>query len=252
MIDVATEQVIHSRQLYIAKSIFYLCDRYGIRCFLVGGSLLGAVKGGTILRGDKDVDIGMLREDYERFVSVASELPDDLIFLEARVDPTYNWLFAKVYQRGTKLIPNEVPLFGPSTGIYVDICPYDYVDEKAEGRQRKTAKLYKWFMLLKGQPSRKSIKLSLLGMAGRLINRAMIVDKFANGYSKSDRVANLIGGTSKDWFYLDEIRDGQQVEMNGARFYTPEWKRYLDENYPGWQNNDMSRTEMDEYEVEFE
>lgn len=252
MIDAITEQEIHSRQLYIAKAVFDLCDKRGIHCFLVGGSLLGAVKEGSILQGDKDVDIGMLREDYERFVKIASELPDDLKFLEARSDNSYNWLFAKVYQKHTKLIVKEPPLFGPSTGIYVDICPYDYVDEKAEEGQRKNAKLYKWLMLLKGQPSRKSIKLSLIGMASRLIGREKIIYQFAHGYPKSDKVANLIGGTAKDWFYLKEIEGMGKVEMNDIQFNAPDWKRYLDENYPGWRDSDMSRNELDGYEVEFE
>lgn len=252
MIDAAAEREIHGRQLYIARSVFDLCEKHGIRCFLVGGSLLGAVKEGSILQGDKDVDIGMLREDYERFVKIASELPHDLGFLEARSDDSYNWLFAKVYQRGTKLTPKEPPLFGPTTGVYVDICPYDYVDEKAEKKQRKTAKLYKWFMLLKGKPSRKSIKLSLVALAGGIVSREKIIKTFAKGYPESDRVANLIGGTAKDWFYQSEIDDMGKVVMNDTQFSAPKWERYLDVNYPDWKSNDMSRSKLNEYEVEFE
>ena len=135
LIDQKAEQEIHKRQLYITQAVFDLCERHHIQCFLVGGSLLGAVKEQGVLKGDKDVDIGMLREDYERFCKMTSELPDDLCFCEARSDDSYNWLFAKVYQKGTKLIPKEVPMFGPATGIYVDINPYDYVSEDEEKRK---------------------------------------------------------------------------------------------------------------------
>lgn len=254
VIDRKAEQEIHRRQLYITNSVFDLCRRYDIRCFLVGGSLLGAVKEQGILQGDKDVDIGMLREDYEKFCKVASELPEDLCFLEARTDSSYNWLFAKVYQRGTKLIPKEGPLFGPVTGIYVDIIPYDYVssDEKKRKSEYRQAKLKKWFMLLKGRPGKQSLKLIGMSLLGRTQSRNKLIHFFAGESPKTGMVQNVVGGTRNDWFTADEIFNIKEITMGGSVFRAPRYERYLDANYPGWRTKDMSRTELDGFEVEYE
>lgn len=254
IIDQKAEQEIHRRQLYITKAVFDLCKKHNIRCFMVGGSLLGAVKEKSILKGDKDVDIGMLREDYEKFYQIASELARDLTFLEARSDPNYNWLFAKVYQRGTRLIPKETPLFGSATGIYVDIIPYDYVSEDEDKRkvEYNLAKLKKWFMLLKRKPSKSNVKLKLMSILGKIQSRDKLVQFFADGQKKTSMVQNIVGGTEQDWFKLDEVMNLQPVEMNGSTFRAPVYKRYLDFNYPGWQERNMDRSELDEYEVEYE
>ena len=254
LVDQKTEQEIHKRQLYITQSVFDLCEKHGIGCFLVGGSLLGAVKEGAILKGDKDVDIGMRREDYERFCEVASELPDDLAFLDARKEKDYNWLFAKVYQKGTKLIPKEIPLFGPITGIYVDINPYDYVSEDEEKRKAeyKQAKLKKWLMLLKGKPAKKDLRLTLMSIFGKTQSRDKLIHYFSSGKQKTGIVQNIVGGTEKDWFTVEEVSNLQKVTMEGVCFFAPFYTRYLDANYPGWKEKDVSRTELDEFEVEYE
>lgn len=254
VIDQKAEQEIHRRQLYITQAVFDLCGKYGIRCFLVGGSLLGAVKEQRILKGDKDVDIGMLREDYEKFCKVADELPADLYFLEARTDSSYNWLFAKVYQRGTKLNPKTTPLFGSMTGIYVDINPYDYVSENEKIRlaEYKKAKLKKWFMLLKGKSTGNSIKLKLVKLLGATQNREKLINYFANGQKKTGIVQNIVGGTKKDWFTVEEISKLMLVKLNGYDFPAPVWDRYLETNYPGWKIKDMGRSALDEFEVEYE
>lgn len=254
IIDQKAEQEIHKRQLYITQAVFDLCKNHDIRCFLVGGSLLGAVKEQGILKGDKDVDIGMLREDYERFCKVASELPDDLSFLEARTNASYNWLFAKVYQEGTRLIPKDTPLFGPATGIYVDINPYDYVSEDEDKRKAefKQAKLKKWFMLLKEKPAKKDSRLTLMSILGKTQSREKLIEYFSRGQQKTGIVQNIAGGTEKDWFTVEEVADLQMVNMGESSFPAPGYTRYLDDNYPGWQEKNMSRTELDEFEVEYE
>ena len=254
IIDQNAESEIHNRLLYITQSIFELCEKNNIRCFLVGGSLLGAVKGKSILKGDKDVDIGMLRTDYEEFCKVASELPKDLCFLEARIDSSYNWLFAKVYQRGTRLVPIDSLLFGPTIGINVDINPYDYVSGNKIKRKMeyKRAKIKKWFLLLKGKQVKNDTKLKLMMLLGKIQSRKQLIHYFSKGQKKTDVVQNIVGGTEQDWFTVEEIMDMQDVSMNEYSFHAPVYERYLDNNYPGWREKNMDRSKLDEYEVEYE
>ena len=56
-------------QLHIAKEIKRICERHKIKYFLIAGSTLGAIRHHGFIPWDDDMDIGMERNDYERFVA---------------------------------------------------------------------------------------------------------------------------------------------------------------------------------------
>ena len=63
-------------QLEILAWINEVCTKYGIRYILCYGSMLGAVRHKGYIPWDDDIDIAMLRADYERFGDVVmNELP---------------------------------------------------------------------------------------------------------------------------------------------------------------------------------
>ena len=55
-------------ELDILRDIDKVCREHGIRYFLDSGTLLGAVRHGGFIPWDDDVDLGMPRHDYERFL----------------------------------------------------------------------------------------------------------------------------------------------------------------------------------------
>ena len=81
----------------ILKTVTEICDRYGITYFLVCGSALGAAKYGGFIPWDDDVDIGMYREDYEKFCEIAQEMLPSYYFLQTyRTDFGFPTIFAKI------------------------------------------------------------------------------------------------------------------------------------------------------------
>ena len=63
-------------QLELLYNVQVICKKYNIRWFAVGGTLLGAVRHKGYIPRDDDLDIGMLQQDYEKFIKIApSELP---------------------------------------------------------------------------------------------------------------------------------------------------------------------------------
>lgn len=77
--------------LRMLKVLDYLCNKHGIQYFLVGGTLLGAVRHQGFIPWDDDLDTGMTRENYEKFVKLAvPELPDDIFFQVPETDPYYS------------------------------------------------------------------------------------------------------------------------------------------------------------------
>lgn len=214
--------------------------------------MLGAVKFQRIIPGDKDVDIGMLREDYEKFLTLSHELPEDLQLLEARKTASYNWLFAKIFQKGTRLVPPENALFSVETGIFVDIVPYDFVEAEHQNAVYVYAKLKKWILLSKTSTTKGKFPYRLMAILGKPWNREKIIDGFSRVKDCTDRVQNLVGGSRTDWFQLSEIQNMTSMKFSGITVFVPESQRYLEENYPGWQEKDLCRNELDGYMVEFE
>lgn len=112
-------------QLDIAREIKRVCQENGIGYFLCCGSFLGAVRHKGFIPWDDDLDIGMLREDYQRFCALAPEKLGPRFCLQSwHTDPDYALPFAKVRLRGTLLLERKsAPL--AENGIYVDIFPFD-------------------------------------------------------------------------------------------------------------------------------
>ncbi len=128
--------------LEILDAVSGVCEKHGIRWFLDSGTALGAVRHQGFIPWDDDVDVGMLREDYDRFLEVAAkELPDGYSLHTPENTPHYSPFFAKVYKDGTRFWSKEVIESGCDQGIFVDIFPYDALstDEDEQNRQRREA-----------------------------------------------------------------------------------------------------------------
>lgn len=119
-------------QLEIAKEIKRVCEENDIRYFLIGGSFLGAVRHQGFIPWDDDMDIGMLRADYEKFCRIAPQKLDKRYCLQTwHIDANYSLPFGKVLKRNTLYMENKKTRRLQENGIYVDIFPYDNVPEDA-------------------------------------------------------------------------------------------------------------------------
>lgn len=104
------------------------CRKHGIKLFLVGGSLLGAVRHGGFIPWDDDMDLGASREDYEKLKEIFDEEFSDSYELRCPNSPYPNgYRFMQIYKKGTVLkTAGDSNPFQPEC-IKMDIFPYDYV-----------------------------------------------------------------------------------------------------------------------------
>ena len=88
---------LHEELLSILDQVTKVCDSNQLKYYLIGGSLLGAVRHKGFIPWDDDLDIVMPREDFEKFVSCVYKQLDNGYSMEwINTNPRYNKVFAKV------------------------------------------------------------------------------------------------------------------------------------------------------------
>lgn len=116
--------------LCMTAEIDAVCRKYDIKMFLVGGSLLGAIRHGGFIPWDDDVDFGMTREDYAKFISIFEQELGENYYLRCpnSLCPNGN-RFMQIYKKGTVLetVDGNTPL--QPNCVQIDVFPYDAVPD---------------------------------------------------------------------------------------------------------------------------
>ncbi|MBR4196305.1 MAG: LicD family protein [Synergistaceae bacterium] len=92
---------IRKIQLEILDTVMDFCAERGINCWLNGGTLLGAVRHKGYIPWDDDIDLGMLRPDYDRFMAEFNGYNPRYEFRSIENDPECEFAFGKVFDNTT-------------------------------------------------------------------------------------------------------------------------------------------------------
>lgn len=137
-------------QLKLACEVKRICEKHNISYFLEAGSCLGAVRHNGFIPWDDDLDMGMLRPEYERFIEACkSELSDEYFLQTNDTDENFGYVFAKLRLNGTHYTEKIAKDSGSNDGIYIDIFPYDRIPGDAGLRNRTGYKVRYYSLLLR-------------------------------------------------------------------------------------------------------
>ena len=237
-------------QLEIAKEIDRVCEQNDIRYFLIGGSLLGAVRHKGFIPWDDDLDIGMLRNDYEKFLKMAPEMLDDRYrLIEWKSDFNYPHPMGKVIKKGTVYRESKRNDLGEQ-GIWVDVFPYDIADTQKSTFRIRVFKLkvlrglirakcdYRTWYSDKGIILAKYIKNIPFRIGAIFVSKDALIKKYDQLSQTRHVEANnevFENGTENylDWCFPASFFENLiQMDFENYKFYAPQkYHEYLTRAY---------------------
>lgn len=113
-------------ELEILDEFLRVCEKYGLRYYLVGGTLLGAARHRGFIPWDDDIDVAMPRADYDKFADIAAdELGGQYFYQSPDTDPHYFLTYAKIRKNGTEVYEERFQNAKFHKGVFIDIFPLD-------------------------------------------------------------------------------------------------------------------------------
>lgn len=126
-----------------------LCKKHGLRYFAAGGTAIGAVRHQGMIPWDDDIDVSLLRGDFEKFRAVAeTEYGDKYYLLDARSHPAYPLPTTRWCLRGTAFHEECMKHLDLPFGIFLDIYPFDPIPDDDRAARKQWRKAWFWGKLM--------------------------------------------------------------------------------------------------------
>ena len=140
-------------EIEILFEIDKICEKHGLHYCIDYGTLLGAIRHRGFIPWDDDIDIMMMREDYEIFSKVANaELPEELSFCSIMDNSNYE---LTSHVKHNKMLISSKALGKYHNYLYgagVDIFPYDRLSTDHE-KEKNRIELFDALCILASLPS---------------------------------------------------------------------------------------------------
>lgn len=223
------------KQLEILIEVDRICRKHNIRYYLVGGTLLGAIRHKGFIPWDDDIDIAMVRKDYERFKEIAlQEMNKKYFYQDLDTDPYYGNTYAKIRINNTKYIEKVNSNNKAHCGIFIDIFPIDYYNEKYKFTFKRIL-FYRMMLLLKTKTKIdantlvKKIELLILKIAKTFYTKEKLIKKINQLINKCSQGTSNMISYSTNYFnkthylekWYDEVIDleFENHKFMGTKYY---------------------------------
>ena len=217
--------MLHQVDMNIVKEVVAICEKHNLMYYMLGGTMLGAIRHKGFIPWDDDIDLGMPRGDYERFLEVApSELSQSLKIVNYRNTPNYQYYITRVLDAETKVIEERIGNENKYTNASIDIFPIDGTPNNSILRKIYFFRVLSHRALMslcyKDSIDRKrkrgTIEKAFLWMMERIP-----VEKFTTPYKQKCKIDKLLRSQNvKNSKYIGNIMGAYRVsEIVPAEFY---------------------------------
>lgn len=126
-----------------------VCRELDIPYVVYGGTAIGAVRHRGFIPWDDDIDVALLRADYQRFLAEAPAVLDPRFRLDnVDTQADFPFMFTKMVLKDTLLIPEAAKDSAYRMPAFVDILPLDPLPDDPRAQRRQIARTWFWGRLL--------------------------------------------------------------------------------------------------------
>ena len=135
-------------ELDLLKKFIEVCNKYNLKYFIFSGSMIGVIRHQGFIPWDDDIDVAMLREDYNKLLEIADkEFTNEYFFQTPYNDKLYRGHAQLRNSNTTGILPREINM-KYNQGIFLDIFPLDEYPSTKEEYDKQNKKLLKYKELL--------------------------------------------------------------------------------------------------------
>ena len=135
---------VQKQELEIIVLFDALCKKHDLKYFLAYGTLLGAVRHEGFIPWDDDIDVGMIRSEYERFekLYVESEHIEEGFILQSRTVFKHKAEeIARIRNTNISVRENQPKTQKGNKGPWIDIIPFDNLADDPDERESQLSKI---------------------------------------------------------------------------------------------------------------
>lgn len=228
-----TLEEIQQGSFKILLKIKDICQQQNINYWLMYGTLIGAVRHKGFIPWDDDIDVAMLREDYDKFIEYCINHMDELKPLELmhyKTNDKYIYPIARLSDSRYNIKYQNAKDYG--LGLFVDIYPMDYVDNEDTKWLKKLTRNIRLISNCgtnKFVPSRNIFK-SILKFPYFIVTRFININKCLKKHDELskkyvDDKKSVVGCVCWDYngkgYCTEYMKNLTEAEFNGEKFLIP-------------------------------
>lgn len=192
-------KLVKAVQLDLLAKLTEVCKRNNLKLYPIFGTLLGLMRGGQYIDGDDDIDVALMRSDYDKLVKLSSEFTGKYFLQTPESDDYFSGGFIKLRNVETTAIHPQNWWANCCEGIGIDIFPIDkvFTAKRKETSRLKKIRFYQRMLYaysygyFKDFKDMKMLKWKFFKYLGKLTKRQGILDKFNNTLKSGDSKENL-------------------------------------------------------------
>ena len=230
------------------KNFISICEKLNLKWFMINGSALGAVKYGGFIPWDDDIDVGLLRKDYEIFLNKAQDLlPKDIFLQNYRTDSLFPFSYSKLRNSNTTFIEEGVKNLKINHGIYIDIFPLDSYPENANMQAviaKKKRRIFRKIFCVINDKSKLKVRFrnsifKLLGYGKRTAKSIKQLEDMVTVFGETPLICNHGDRMKGKQILRKEVYgSGTEAYFEGIKVIVPEKiDEYLTHKYGDWRSD---------------